>query len=341
MRIAIDTLHIIRGKSGSHEPYLRNLVQAIARLDDANEYFLLGTKPNAGYLGVEGDNFKKIVFPDFLESRPLRIAWEQLVVPFVLLKHRIDLVHFPGNTGTMFAPCKHVVTLHIDLYPDQARSVHWIKLLYYQVMLRLTSARADRLVLVSHSLEPYANEELKIPKECMRVVYHGVHLAFGSSGSVEAVEAVKRKYGISGPYILTVTNPQRLKNLDRQLHAYANLRAKRAVCHKLVLVGPLGRQRIRESLVQAGGEAWADDVICTGHLPHDELPPLYGGASLFVTVSLSETFGIPLIEAMAAGVPVLASDIPPFREVLGDVGFMVNPLDVEDIEAGVVRLLPD
>ena len=197
-------------------------------------------------------------------------------------------------------------------------------------------ARSDRLLTVSEFSKREIMELLHIPAEKIRVVYS----APGFSETAAPPEALSVKYGIRGPYLLYVGTIEPRKNLVRLIRAYELLRAEGGVSHQLVLAGGSGWQNA-EILQAARDSRYSEDIRFTGYLSEAEKNGLYRGADLFVFPSLYEGFGMPPLEAMHWGCPVLVSRAASLPEVVGDAAETADPLDEADIAAGIRRVLSD
>jgi glycosyltransferase involved in cell wall biosynthesis len=196
------------------------------------------------------------------------------------------------------------------------------------------ASRAARLIAVSrHTLED-AVRLLRFDPERMEVIYPGVAESFFDTPGRRTAE-VRRRLGLGRPYALFIGTIEPRKNLDRLLDAWAGLKRSVREEFDLVVAGPPGWSsestlaRLRDS---AG-------VRYLGYVPESELPPLTAGATLFVYPSLYEGFGLPVAQAMACGVPVVASGVSSLPEVVGEAGLLVDPHSVAEIRAGVERLL--
>ena len=356
MRIAFDATAIPRLMAGA-AVYTYELVRALAAVDSENEYVIFARgghfddlPPKADPPPAEPAIRQTPVGPGLrvlkvrAPSRPLRLLWEQTVLPWRLRQLGIDVLHSPHHTtplARLRRGCQRVVTFH-DLtffllperYPPTRR-------LYFQTMTRLSARVADAVIVPSEAVR---GDVLRIlpasggPPERVFVIPEAAGTAFHPQDAA-AIEAVRRRYGLEGPFLLSVGSLEPGKNRERLLQAFARLRA----------------QGLKHTLVVAGQRAWrcegeaplarrlglADSVRFLGHVPQADLPALYSAADLFVFPSLYEGFGLPALEAMACGTPVVASNVSALPEVVGDAALQVPPLDVEALADAVERLLRD
>ena len=328
MRIGIDATPIFLRKGGIGY-YTHNLLEHLTRADTKNEYILFKTtqnQPESPISFIDRSNVRIIYTPKELQKWRAR-------------KERIDLYH-----GTNFrlrgrGLQGNILTIH-DLafkhYP------HFLKKKMGQFISFWKTKRdvhlADRVIAVSQHTARDAVEFFQIDKNKVRVVYHGVDPNFRPDVPEESVLAVKEKYQILKPkYILWVGTLEPRKNLLTLIQMYEQLKDIHSE-YNLVLGGGLGWQN--EDILKLA-QSLENKVQITGYLPREDLFPLYAGATLFVYPSLYEGFGMPLLEAMASGVPVVAANTSSIPEVIGDAGILVDPLNISEMAEAVIRLLAD
>jgi len=268
--------------------------------------------------------------------------WEQLAQPWTLKQIRADLVHGPVFIGPLLTPCPVIVTIH-DLsfirFPTLFRPANR---LYLKVMTQLSARRARRLIAVSAHTATEITRLLGIPPERIDIIYHGVEPAFRPLPTGE-VEAFRQHQGLPERFVLFVGTLEPRKNLVRLVEAFAQFRRQEAASQgqvKLVLAG--GRGWLYDRLF-ARVEALAldQDVLFPGYVPNDKLPLWYNAALALVYPSLYEGFGLPVLEALACGTPVLTSNASSLPEAAGYAALTVDPHDVEALAEGLNRLLTD
>lgn len=343
LTIGIDA-HAIGARQGGNETYIRHLILALARIDRQNRYRIYLASREAGawwreWFAGNAPNFevRMIPPPTPLVRAPVALALE-------LRRHPVDLLHVQ-YTAPPFCPVPVVATIHdlaFEHYPETfTRRGSW--------QLRLTVRRTARLAARIATVSNYSRDDLLrtygLPPARVAVTWNGVDEGFRPlpetmADQISEAEALRRRYGIDGPYILALGSLQPRKNLPRLIRAYAGLRQRRATEARLVIVG-------RELWLTGGifeevkREPWARDVIFTGYAPDEDLPALYRQARLLVYPSIFEGFGLPPVEAMACGTPVVASNAGSLPEICGDAARLVDPLDEESIAAGIHDLLTD
>jgi glycosyltransferase involved in cell wall biosynthesis len=245
-----------------------------------------------------------------------------------------NLVHGPVFVGPLVAPCPVVTTVH-DLsfirFPHLFRPVNRI---YLKVMATLSARRASRIVAVSEHAASEAVCLLGVPRERIDVVYHGVDPAFRPLAA-EAVATFCERQGLSDPFLLFVGTLEPRKNLVRLIEAFAQVYDGRT---RLVLVG--GKGWLYDDLFRRVEELdLGDAVLFPGYVRSSELPLWYNAATALAYPSLYEGFGMPVTEAQACGTPVLTSDDSSLPEAAGEAALLVDPHKVEEIAAGLRRIL--
>ena len=249
----------------------------------------------------------------------------------------LDIIHNVRQVPTLFKfKQKYVITVHDItplLFPYQYRKEVY---LINKLMLPRTLRMADKIISVSYHTKRDLIKYLKIPKDKIEVIYHGVDEDYKPLPEKE-VEMIKKKYNITTPFILYVGSLKPLKNIPTLIKAYYKLR-KQGLEYKLVITGKK-RWKYREIFKLINKLNLQKDVIFTGYVPREDLPALYNAADLFVSPSLYEGFGLPPLEAMACGTPVITSNTSSLPEVVGDAGIMVDPYDVDGLAKAMYEVL--
>lgn len=268
-------------------------------------------------------------------DRPLiRILWEQVLQPWTVRQAKIDLLYSPAYVGPLASACPSVITVH-DLsfvyYPQNFRTLNRI---YLRIFAQLSVHRARRIVAVSESTKRDLVECYRLSPEKVDVVYNGVDPSFQPL-SFEQVAAFRKEAGLPERFILFVGTLEPRKNVVGLLEAYARLPEGRP---PLMLVGGKG-WLYDEIFARVEGLGLSGEVRFVGYVAAEALPLWYNAADLFVYPSLYEGFGLPALEAMACGTPVVTSTVSSLPEVVGDAGLLVDPSDVEGLAAVVAEVL--
>jgi glycosyltransferase involved in cell wall biosynthesis len=324
-RIGVNALYLLPGEVGGTEIYLRELLAALAAIDAANQYFVFTNLETGADLVPRQANFTWKPQAVRARLRPARILWEQTVLPLEAWRYGLDVMFNPGFTAPLLSGCACVTTFHDLQHKRHPEYFRWFDLPFWNLLLWAAVHRSRRLIAVSEATRADLVRFYRLPPERIAVVPHGVNPEFF---------ALQR----SDPerYVLCVSTLHPHKNLERLIRAYASSRRD----YKLVLAGMRGfHTDAIEKLV--AGLGVGDSVKITGWLPRQELLRLYARASAFVYPSLFEGFGMPVLEALAAGLPVACSQIPPLREVAGDAALFFDPLDEAAIATALDRIVND
>jgi glycosyltransferase involved in cell wall biosynthesis len=325
VRIGVNALYLIPGGVGGTEIYLRQLLTALAGIDAANEYFVFTNLETGADLVPRQANFQWKPQAVHARFRPARIAWEQIVLPLEVSRYRLNVLFNPGFTAPAFAFCPCVTVFHDLQHKRHPEHFRWFDLPFWRFLLWLSAHRSGKLIAVSEATRADLLRFYRLPADRVVVIHHGVETAFFE---------LDRKQIES--YVLCVSTLHPHKNLERLIRAYARRRRD----YRLVLAGMRGfHTRALEALIEQLG--LTGSVQLTGWLPREELYRLYQRALAFVYPSTFEGFGMPVLEALASGIPVACSDIPVLREVAGEAALFFDPLDEDAIDASLARIVSD
>ena len=340
MHIGISTLHIAPGKSGSHEPYLVNLVDALAKSHPDHTTTLFVTPQNRHLFFVDSERFKYKEYSSVVRITFVRIFYEQLLLPLDALRRGIDILHYPGSAGSVFMRRSDVVTVHHDSV-TQRQSMSAVRNLYYDTVLSI-NRRAGLIITPTDAYSDELIDYFGYKSEQMRPVHHGVNPLFRNI-SKHDVDQARQKWGIASNAIVTITNTLPHKNIRNLLQAFWLLVNQYNSDAQLVMVGNVDRFILSNLISEITPDIHRlnDRIRVISFLPHEQLPPIYATAFVFTFVSKVETFGMPLVEAMACGLPIVASDIPVHREVLNGAALMVSPDDPKEIANALHKVLTD
>lgn len=314
--------------------YIRNLLTYLPRVDHDNRYtaFLGDRRFTSSEL--------KLRVSRLPTSRPVvRIFWEQVVQPFALQKEGVDLLHALAFVTPLFSPCLSVVTIYdlsFRLYPE---SFKHSKRFYLDLFTRLSARRARRIVVISESTKRDVVRLLGVPPEKVEVVYCGIDETFRPLAE-DQVATFRTRRGLPERFILFVGTIEPRKNVTRLIEAFAALRPCDPATLKLVIGGAKG-WFYRDVFARVEELGLEGEVMFPGYIHASELPLWYNAAELFVYPSLYEGFGLPPLEAMACGTPVIAANTSSLPEVVGQAGLTVDPLDVEGLAEAMRLVLGD
>jgi glycosyltransferase involved in cell wall biosynthesis len=333
--IVIDVRHIRDFGIGT---YIRNLVRALARLDRDNRYTLITKPQEAEEVAGLGPNFASSVY-----VRPETETIHHFTFPRFLRSFNADLYHIPLNSVPWWMPKPYVLTIHdmsTLLFPEGQDFRHIVR----EERYRRGAMRASRVITVSHSTRRDIETVLRVPAERIRTIYSAPDPAFTADSADPAQDrTILDRYSIHYPFILYAGTIRPQKNIPRLIEAFAVLRSEMEThseyrdLHLVIIGDELSKNpSVRRAVVQARMEPV---VRFLGFVPTETLRIFYRAASMFAFPSLYEGFGLAPLEAMACGTPVVASDIPPLVEAVGNAAELVSPDNVFDIARGLREVL--
>jgi glycosyltransferase involved in cell wall biosynthesis len=320
-----------------NETYAANLVEALAEVDGENRYTVYVTREEAARRF--GGRWAHVKVRRTLPHTPLlRIP---LTLSAELRRRPVDLLHVQ-YTAPPLAPCPVVTTIHdlsFEHLPETFKRRSRVQL---RLTVRATARRAAHVIASSEYtrrdlIETYGLDPLRVT-----AIPLAVSPRFRPVEAEGELERVRKRYGIEGEYVLAVGSIQPRKNLARLVRAYSALRRERGRSNlpQLVLVGKKA-WLYGDTLTAIEEEKLGDSVVLTGYVSEGDLPALYTGARCFAYPSFYEGFGLPPLEAMSCGAPVLTGNLTSLPEVVGDAGLMVDPFDTGALAEGLARLIDD
>lgn len=336
MKIGIDMKYIRhqgRGGNIGDELVQRNLLRLLGKTDPENQYYLYFNKDLnlERYHACFSPNISPISLNSSYQQRLLRNAYW---MPKELKKNPVDLFHGSAalpffSTGRMaitmweFSPL--IFPEYFTFYIRQTRNI----------MYRKSVAKASRIITGTRFMQGEIADYFNIPAERISVIPIGIEDRFMKKASPEQVQKVKDKHGISSNYLLSVGDIYPKKNILRLIQAVNLLKKENRLEEQLVVVG----SNLWKSSEVSGTRL--DHVTFTGFVPDEDIPVLYQGASAFIFPSLYEGFGIPVLEAMASGVPMALSNNTAFPEIAEDTAVYFDPFQVESMAEAIGNLMKD
>jgi len=326
-------------RGGIHN-YIQQLIRHLAGADPSQRYVVFTGRTHRGLQGQADQAGLGWQVSRWPTERPsVRVVWEQTVQPWVIRRAGVHLLHSLAFVSPVLSSVPAVITVH-DLsflrFPERFRPVNR---LYLSTMIRLSCRRARRVIAVSQATADEIVCLLGVPSARIDVVPHGVeHERFQPVPSTE-LQTFRRENGLPERFILYLGTLEPRKNLLTLLEAYGRTRAVREAI-PLIIAGGKGwyYKEIFERVEKLG---LTDVVRFPGFVPDAEMPLWYNAATVFVYPSLYEGFGLPLLEAMACGTPVIGASVSSIPEVVRDAGLLVAPDDVEELTDSLDRVLAD
>lgn len=333
MRIAVHAKVLSETRPVGIGIYTYNVLKAISKLDYKNEYVLYSNEPIVQK--IEASNFKEklINFPG---------GWTYLRFPFEFIDNKYDLLFMPKEVVPPFKRPKTVIVCYdLGLIRDPKERVPLSARLHYLISVNYAFKVADRIIAISEATKKDLVEKCKINPEKITVTHLGYDEGlYKQSSDANLIKKVKEKYGISKNYFINTSSLLwHRKNVTGLIKAF-NLVKPKGGGLQLVITGKKGESYEEvESLISSLG--LQKDVILTSYIPVEEMPVLLSGAEALVFPSFYEGFGLPLVEAMACGCPIITSNISSLPEVAGDAGILVDPYNTQQIADAMGKVLTD
>jgi glycosyltransferase involved in cell wall biosynthesis len=340
MRIAIDYTPAITQSAGIAR-YTRDLVDALARLDSGDRYTLFSAeRPTKERPLPHAANLRPRVVP--LGNRYATIMWQRLrlPVPIELFVGRVRVVHGPDFILPPALGARRVVTIHDLAFLTHPECAVPALAQYLATVVPRAVRAADRVIADSQRTADDLVERLGTPPAKITVIPLGITPGFTLHADPAAVEALRAKYGLQRPFVLAVGTIEPRKNYERLIAAFAAARRVPGGPAMLVIAGKPGW--LYEGVYKAVQTRGVGDAVrFLDYVPNAELPLLYHAADAVATPSIYEGFGIPVVEAMASGTPVVCSTGGSLPEVAGDAALLVAPEDVDGLASALARIVGD
>lgn len=333
MKIAIEAQRIFRPNKHGMDFVVLEAIRCLQQIDRENEYYVLVSPGEDRCLEPSGN-------VHIVEVKgPTYPVWEQIALPRAVARIRPDLLHCTSNTAPIRTTCPLVLTLHdiIFLEPREASSPSLYQnmgRLYRRLVVPLILPKCRKIITVSHFECNRIRKALQLPEDKITAIYNGYSRHFRP---VEHPETVTARYIPSTGYFFFLGNTDPKKNSVRTLKAY-RLYLQRSAVKRPLLIADLKQAYLDQLLKENALEDLRPSVHLSGYIPNTDLPSIYSGAFAFLYTSLRESFGIPLLEGMASGTPVITSNTSSMPEVGGREAILTDPTDEESIATQMLRL---
>lgn len=338
MKIAIEAQRVFRKKKHGMDIVALELISQLQQIDQENEYFIM-VKPDVDNTVLkESANFHIIEVP----GGPYPI-WEQYHLPKALKKIKPDILHCTSNTAPVFSKISLVLTLHDILYMQKIDFTKgsWYQRfgnLYRRWIVPRIIHRCKKVVTVSDFEKKEIDDHFSLPQDLVNVVYNSYNPNFHPVSDANKLKFYKEKFNLPDQFILYLGNTHPNKNIRNVLKALSLLHDQHN--EKIALVMPdIDKIFLHKILTEIGNPQLATSISLTGYVPNHELKYIYNLAELFLYPSFYESFGIPILEAMACGVPVITSNTTAMPEVAGESAIIVNPEKPAEITQAINALL--
>ena len=332
MQVGISTSVIQRGRGGVGQ-YVLALTRALLARGVGARLTLFVLEEDLDLFDFAKAEAEIVLVPERYRPAVRNVLWHQVELPALARRHRLDVLHVPSYRRMLWRrPCPLVATIH-DLAPFRiSRKYDWKRMFYGQVVARRLAARQDKIIAVSQNTAVDLRNFFGLAPEQITVIHNGIdHARFFPADPSSARRSVSERYGVSAKYFLYVARLEHPgKNHIRLVTAFEEFKAATKSGWQLVLAGSdwSGAEAIHERISRSPCQR---DIRCLGFVPDSQIPDLYRAAEVFVYPSLYEGFGMPPVEAMACGCPVISSSRGALGEVLGDSAAVVDPEEVHSM----------
>jgi glycosyltransferase involved in cell wall biosynthesis len=342
MNIGLSTSVMQRGRSGVAQ-YILALVRALLPSAGRHRFTLFVLEEDWPLLAFAAPAMELVAVPERFRPPLCDIFWHQAVLPRLAARHALDVLHVPSYRRMLrAAPCALVATIH-DLAPFHVVGKYdWARMFYGRVVAGRLARRQDRIIAVSRATAGDIRRHFRVPMEKIEVIPNGLdHARFHPGNAAVAQAWVAQHHGVTRPFFLYVARLEHpAKNHVRLIEAFNGFKRQTRLNWQLVLGGSdwHGAQVIHDAIRRS---PHARDIRRLGFVPETELPQWYHAAAALVFPSLFEGFGLPPLEAMACGCPVLSSTRGALGEVVGKAAALVNPEDTGELQQQLTRLATD
>lgn len=336
MKIAIEAQRIFRPDKHGMDFVALETIRELQKREDNNKYFII-VAPGEDHCLEESSNLSIIEL-----KCPTYPLWEQIALPLVVKRLGVDLLHCTSNTAPLWCPVPLVLTLHDIIYLNQPKGkgmsgyqkLGWY---YRRIVVPAIIKKCRSIITVSQTESQSILQYFPSIKKKLQVIHNAYNLCYHP---IENYQTVTHHYLSESSYLLCLGNTDPRKNVRGTLMAYAYYRKHSVRKLPLVLTG-LDTNTVHAILSSLNLTAYKDFIICPGYIPSKDLPELYNGAFVFLFPSFSEGFGIPILEAMACGIPVITSNVSAMPEIAGQEGLLINPEKPKEIADLLLNLESD
>ena len=342
MRVGISTSVIQRGKTGVAQ-YVFALLKALSSQSGGHQFTLFVLDEDLPFFEFAREGMEIVRVAEQFRAPLRNILWHQRELPRLAREKRLDVLHIPSYRRMLWPkPCPLVATIH-DLAPFHVSGKYdWMRMFYGRVVARRLARRQDRIIAISENTARDIALFFGIARQRIAVIHNGLdHERFRPGSTEEASRAIAQQHGIEKPFFLYVARLEHPgKNHVPLIAAFENFKARTGSDWQLVFGGSdwHGAEAIHAAIRNS---RFARDIRCLGFVPDDKLPELYRAAEVFVYPSLFEGFGMPPIEAMASGCPVISSTRGSLGEVVAAAAATVDPADIGSMAEQLTRMATD
>lgn len=345
MKIGIEGQRLYRKKKHGMDMVALELIRELQKLDDENEYVIFIKPDEDRNIFEKSPNFKFVE----LQGGPYP-AWEQMALPKAAKAEGCDLLHCTSNTAPVSPKMPLVVTLHDIIYLESIslfkKGGTWYQKfgnMYRRYVVPRVVRKADKIITVSEFERNRIHDFFGFPEKDNRLVavYNGVSEHFRKISDKSELQRVKELYALPDRFLFFLGNTDPKKNTKGVLKAFSDYMKKSKDKDLYLVILDYAEMELEKLLNEIGDSTVREKIILTGYVVNTDLPAVYNLCSIFLYPSLRESFGIPMLEAMRCGVPVITSNTSSMPEVSGGAAYIIDPFKPEEITKGIEKLLSD
>jgi glycosyltransferase involved in cell wall biosynthesis len=341
MKIGIEAQRLFRTKKHGMDIVVLELLRNLQQIDHDNEYVIF-LYPDKDRCLDSSNRFKICELKNSFYP-----YWEQVLLPRAAAREQLDLLHCTSNTAPLRTAMPLVLTLHDIIYLEKTQAgsgsmTTYQKLgqTYRRLIVPRIIPRCDRIITVSQFECQRIEKQLALPANKLLAVYNGVSSLFKPVSDLSALRQVRQAYGLPERFILFLGNTDPKKNVGNVLAAYASYVKSASPIWPLVITD-YSSERL-EAMLQANGlPDLRQHILLPGYIPQNQLAIVYALAQIFLYPSLRESFGLPILEAMASGTPVITSNTSSMPEVAGEAALLIDPTKPEELSKAMLTLQND
>lgn len=331
MRIGIVARNLGRQGNGVRR-YILSLIGALVAIDQKNEYVIYYDQES--YLGKNPSVIERAI------KMPTRLLWDHIALPVAVKRDGIDVLLCTRNVVPPLVTCKSMVTIY-DISPIlHPRYYNLTDSLYLNLGIRWSIRKSNAIIAISQNTKADLVSKLGANPAKIHCVYLAMDENYQLIEDRARLENVRDKYNLPSEFILSVSSLEPRKNLPKLIKAFSLAKERPEVTHKLVMIGSTRRQHLA-IFNEMRASPVREEIVWLNFVPEEDLPAIYNLATLFVFPSLYEGFGLPLLEAMACGCPVVCSNTSSLPEIAGDAAILVDPTSIEQLADGICRVLTE
>jgi glycosyltransferase involved in cell wall biosynthesis len=345
MKIGIEGQRIFRKKKHGMDMVALELIKNLQIIDQENEYFIFVKPDEDSSVLQETSNFKIIELNG--GSYP---TWEQIALPKAAKQYGCNILHCTSNTAPISTNIPLITILHDIIYMESS----FYKILtgsatpyqkfgnaYRKLIVPRVVKNSDKIVTVSHFEKNRIAEFFGMAgDEHLTAIYNGVSTHFKPVVENTELKRVKEKYNLPDKFFFFLGNTDPKKNTKGTLKAFSDFLKQSKTDYKLVMLD-YDTNELEKLLVEIGDKQLINNIVLTGYVVNTDLPAIYSLSAIFLYPSLRESFGIPMLEAMSCGVPVITSNTSSMPEVSGDAAHIIDPYKPKEITQGIIKILGD